>query len=158
MSDGEDEKERLNRKLVELLNELRVALPGVQVLFAFLLILPFSQGFADVTDLQRNVYAVAVALAGLASLLLIAPSAYHRHRHPNLGKETIEDKEEMLLTQNRMAMGGLFCLMLAMTAVLFVVFDVLFGATTAILIAAVFAVAFAWFWYALPLSRRARAG
>lgn len=77
----EDEKDRLNRKLVEFLNELRVALPGVQVLFAFLLILPFSQGFAEVTDLQRKVFAGTFLSAAMAVVMFIAPAAYHRLRH-----------------------------------------------------------------------------
>ena len=74
----EDDKARVDRELIELLNELRVALPGVQVLFAFLLILPFSQGFAKTTTTQRDVYFVTLLCTVTASALLIAPSAYHR--------------------------------------------------------------------------------
>jgi hypothetical protein len=84
MSDEDQEKERLNRKLIELLNELRIALPGVQVLFAFLLILPFNSGFAETDDLDRAVYAVSLGCAAVASALLIGPAAYHRHRFRRL--------------------------------------------------------------------------
>ena len=75
---AEGEKERRDRELIELLNELRVALPGVQVLFAFLLTVPFSNGFSRMTDLQRNVYFVSFLCATVATILLIAPSTYHR--------------------------------------------------------------------------------
>ena len=155
--DEEDEKERLNRKLIELLNEVRVALPGVQVLFAFLLVLPFSSGFEKVTDLQRSVYAFTLACAALASVLLIGPSAYHRHRWRQLDKETTLEKEEMLLAQSRFVVGGLLLVALAVTGVVFLVFDFLFGTSIAALVAAALALAFGWFWYGLPLSRRGHA-
>jgi Family of unknown function (DUF6328) len=153
---NEDEKERLNRKLIELLNELRVALPGVQVLFAFLLTLPFSSRFGILTDIQRDVYAAALGFAAVASALLIGPSAYHRHRFSRLEEETVDEKREMLGAQDRMAIGGMFFLAIAMTAAVFVVFDVLFGSTRAGIISIALAAVFGWFWYALPLSRRAR--
>jgi hypothetical protein len=153
---NEDEKERLNRKLIELLNELRVALPGVQVLFAFLLTLPFSSRFEEISDLQRDVYAASLGFAALASALLIGPSAYHRHRFARLEEETVDEKREMLVAQDRMAIGGMFFLAVAMTAAVFVVFDVIFGSRTAWTISVGLAAVFAWFWYALPLSRRAR--
>jgi hypothetical protein len=152
----EDEKERLNRKLIELLNELRVALPGVQVLFAFLLTLPFSSRFETITDLQRDVYAGALGCAAVASALLIAPSAYHRHRFSRLEEETVAEKREMLGAQDHLAIGGIFFLAIAMTAAVFVVFDVLFGSVEASIFTLVLAAVFGWFWYALPLSRRAR--
>ena len=76
MADEEQEKERLNRKLIELLNELRIVIPGVQVLFAFLLILPFNSGFVETDDLDRAVYAGSLGCAAIASALLIGPAAY----------------------------------------------------------------------------------
>lgn len=154
--DEEDPKERLNRKLIELLNEVRVALPGVQVLFAFLLILPFSQGFEKVTTLEKGVYALAFACAAIASVLLIAPSAYHRHRWRQLDKETMEEKEEMLVAQSRFVVGGLILVALAVTGVVFLTFDVLFTTPIAGLAACLVFAAFAWFWYGLPFSRRGR--
>ena len=77
---GESPEERVNRELIELLNELRVALPGVQVLFAFLLAVPFSQRFAEVTDLQKDAYMVALLCTMAGSVFLIAPAAHHRIR------------------------------------------------------------------------------
>ena len=143
--DEEDPKERLNRKLIELLNEVRVALPGVQVLFAFLLILPFSQGFDKVTALQKGVYALSFACAAIASVLLIAPSAYHRHRWRELDKEKMEEKEEMLVAQSRFVVGGLVLIALAVTGVVFLTFDVLFTTLIAGLAACFVLAAFVWF-------------
>jgi hypothetical protein len=114
MSDEDQEKERLNRKLIELLNELRIALPGVQVLFAFLLILPFNSGFAETDDLDRAVYAVSLGCAAVASALLIGPAAYHRHRFRRLEEETASEKKEMIITQDHLAAGGILFLALAM--------------------------------------------
>jgi len=96
MSDEENEKERLNRKLIELLNELRIVIPGVQVLFAFLLILPFNTGFVEADDLGWAVYAGSLGCAAVASALLIGPAAYHRHRFRRLEEETASDKKEMI--------------------------------------------------------------
>ena len=92
--------EDLDRELIELLNELRVVLPGVQVLFAFLLAVPFSSGWTRVTDLQRDVFFLAFICTAAASILLIAPSAYHRLRWRE------GDKEQMLRTSNRLAIAG----------------------------------------------------
>lgn len=152
----EEEKDRLNRKLIELLNELRVALPGVQVLFGFLLILPFSQGFRDVTDLQRDVFFWSFLTAAGASILLIAPSAYHRIRWRVPDRETIEEKRRMLMIAGRFASGGLVLLGLAMGGAVFLVSDVLFGAAAAGVAAGAVAATAALLWYALPLWRRLR--
>src|SRR5918912_2519254 len=75
---SEDQQERLNRQMMELLNELRVAMPGVQVLFGFLLTVPFQQRFRQVTEFQETVYLVAPVSAAVATAFLIGPSAYHR--------------------------------------------------------------------------------
>ncbi len=145
----EDQKERLDRKLIELLNELRITLPGVQVLFAFLLILPFSQGFPKVSEYQRGVFFAAVLSATLATALLIAPSSYHRLRFRD------HDKERLIKTSNRLAIAGMALLAIAMTCVVFVVSDVVFSLAVA-LPATVFCIlVFGWFWYGLPLSRAA---
>src|SRR5438093_7923415 len=90
--DDEGNKQRVNRELIELLNELRVVLPGVQVLFAFLLTVPFSNGFSRMTDVQRNVYFVAFVATTIATILFIAPSTYHRIQFRQ------GDKERMLFT------------------------------------------------------------
>ena len=147
---GEDNQERLDRELIELLNELRVALPGVQVLFAFLLVVPFQQGFARVTELQKGVYFFCFLCTAVASALLIAPSAYHRIRWRQ------HDKEQMLTTSNRLAIAGTVFLALGMTATVFLITDVLFASTAAALVTGVTALVFAWFWYGLPLTRRLR--
>jgi Family of unknown function (DUF6328) len=145
-----DEQHDLDRELIELLNELRVALPGVQVLFAFLLIVPFSNGWGDVTDLQRNVFFIAFLATCVASVLLIAPSAHHRL----LWREG--DKEHMLRTANRLAIAGTVFLALGMTAVVFLITDVLFSTWWAGLTTGVIAGAFFWLWYGLPLVRLAQ--
>lgn len=153
----EDPKDRLNRKLIEVLNELRVGLPGVQVLFAFLLTVPFSSGFAKVTEFQRDVYAASLLTAALASLLMIAPAAYHRHRFRTMEHESGQAKLEMLVAQGRLAIAGLAFLAISMSLVVFLVFDVILSVRWAAFASAGLALAFAWFWYGLPISRRARA-
>jgi hypothetical protein len=144
-----EESSRLDRELIELLNELRVVLPGVQVLFAFLLIVPFSNGWNRVTETQRDVFFVAFICAALASILLIAPSTYHRLRW------RAHDKEQMLRTANRLAIAGTAFLALGMTATVFLITDVLFAGPAAAGTTAGLAGALAWFWFGLPLARRA---
>jgi hypothetical protein len=147
-SSDEDDKERRDRELIELLNELRVVLPGVQVLFAFLLTVPFSNGFTKMTDLQRDVYFVAFISTTIATILLIAPSTYHRIQFRQ------GDKERMLFTANRLAIWGTGFLALAIGAVVFVITDVLFHAGWAAMVTAIVAVFGIWMWYGLPLYRR----
>ena len=144
------EESRLDRELIELLNELRVALPGVQVLFAFLLTVPFTGGFERVTALQRDAYIVAVVATAIGSALLISPTAYHRIRFRD------RDKEQLLLTANRLALAGLVALAVGMTASLFLVVDFIFSFTAAAVVAGGLAGVFAWFWWGLPLSRKLR--
>jgi len=146
----ESKREQLDRELIELLNELRVALPGVQVLFAFLLIVPFSNGYSKMTHLQKDVYFATFLCAAAATALLIAPSAHHRIQWRQ------QDKEHLLVVSNRLAIAGTVFLALAMTGSVFVVTDVLFKSKSAALIAAGNAVVFTWFWYGMPLLRRAR--
>src|SRR6266508_4625216 len=117
------DKADLDRELIELLNELRVALPGVQVLFAFLLIVPFSNGWNNVTEVQRYVYFVAFLCAAAASAFLIAPSVIHRLRWRE------GDKEHLLVTANRLAITGAVFLAAGMTATVFLITDVLFDNT-----------------------------
>ena len=149
---GEDEKQRVDRELIELLNELRVALPGVQVLFAFLLIVPFSQGWQRLSGQQRGVYFASFIATALSTALLIAPSSYHRIRFRK------HDKKRMLFSSNRMAIAGMAFLALAISLVVFFVTDVLYRSTWASLATAAVGAWFAWFWYGLPLSRRAGDG
>src|SRR4029077_6234371 len=100
-SDEESKKERVDRELIELLNELRVALPGVQVLFAFMLVVPFNQRFTELTTAERCFYYAAFVSAALGVALLIAPSSYHRLRFRQ------GDKERMLFTSNRLMVAGM---------------------------------------------------
>jgi hypothetical protein len=149
-SDGESRKERIDRELIELLNELRVALPGVQFLFAFLLIVPFQQKASQITDFQRAVYFVALAAAALATALLIAPAAQHRilfRQH---------DKEALLRRSNRSALAGLLALGVAICSALLLVVDFFLSLTLAWVTAGALAVLLVWWWLAVPLWHRAR--
>jgi uncharacterized protein DUF6328 len=150
MADREGREERLDRELIEFLNELRVALPGVQVLFAFLLGVPFTQRFGSVSELQKDVYFLTFMCAAAATALLIAPSAYHRLVWRQ------GDKEHLLVVSNRFAIAGTAFLAASISGSVFVVTDMLFEATSAAILAAATAAFFGWFWYAMPLMRRAR--
>lgn len=147
---GRDETplERADRNLVELLGELRVALPGVQVLFAFLLIVPFNARFGDVTDLQRGLYLGTLICTTLASALLIAPSMNHRleFRHG--------DKDHLVRVSNRLTIAGLTFVALAMIGVVALVTDFVFGTVETVIVTAGIVIAIAVLWYALPLRRR----
>jgi hypothetical protein len=146
---AESAEERADRNLSELLGELRVALPGVQVLFAFLLVVPFNPGFPDVTPFQQKLYLITLLLAAAASAFLIAPSVHHRilFRH--------QEKEFLVVTANRLVVIGLAFLALAMTAAVVLVTDVVFDSTTTVLVGVFVGAAFATLWYLLPLRRRA---
>jgi hypothetical protein len=149
VADQQRSKDELNQELIELLNELRVALPGVQVLFAFLLAVAFGDGGPRVTDFQRDVFFVAFLCTTAATILLIAPSIYHRLRWRE------HDKEHMLVTANRLTITGSTFLALAMISVVLLITDLLFSLGWAILATSLIAVAFLWFWYGLALLRRA---
>lgn len=146
----ESDTQRLNRELIELLNELRVALPGVQVLFAFLLAVPFQQRFSLVTPFQKNVYYATLCCAFVASVLLIAPSALHRLNF------RAHDKERIVHTGNLLAIAGIGVLGLAMTGVVMLISDVLFGATATIVSTIVASILLTLLWGLLPLSLRRR--
>ena len=147
---GETEMQRLDRNLTELLGELRVALPGVQVLFAFLLTVPFSQRFADVTPFQEKVYFVTLMLTAVASALLIAPTSHHRIQFRQ------RDKSHIVKTGNQLAIGGLAALALAMVGAVLLITDFLFGTAATIAVTAVAFLMFTSIWYAMPISRRLR--
>jgi hypothetical protein len=143
----DDEESRLDRELIELLNELRVALPGVQVLFAFLLTLPFSNRFERISGAERLVYFVALLSTTLATALMISPSAYHRIRFRD------HDKERLIHTSNRLMITGLAALVVAISCAVFVIGDLIYGPAIGIVTAAVTAAVFVWFWWGLPLTR-----
>jgi hypothetical protein len=147
---GESRKERIDRELMELLNELRVALPGVQFLFAFLLVVPFQQRGADLTDFQRDVYFATLLAAAVATGLLIGPAAQHRvlfRQH---------DKEALLRRSNRSAFLGLTVLALAIVGAVLLVTDVVFDLTLAWVTAVVVGLFLVWWWIAVPYWLRAR--
>jgi hypothetical protein len=144
----ETEGERLDRNLGELLQELRVALPGVQVLFAFLLAVPFQQGFQEVTEFQKKVYFATLILASLSATMLISPSAYHRITF------RYQQKRRLVYYANRFAIVGLALLALAMTGAILLISDVLFSTAAAVVTAALALCTFGFFWFALPLKRR----
>jgi hypothetical protein len=146
----ESEKERLDRNLEEMLQELRVALPGVQVLFAFLLVVPFQQGFVKVTPFQEKVYFVTLLCAAAASACLIAPSARHRIRFRE------GDKAYLVFSSNRLAITGLAFLATAITGAILLISDILYG--PAVVVAATAAVAAVLFgaWFVSPLLRELR--
>ena len=143
----ETEKERLDRELLELLNELRVVLPGVQVLFAFLLAVPFYQRWADVTSFQRDVYFAALSLALIATAVLIAPTALHRLNFRS------RDKKAIVMISNRLAIVGVGILATAMVGVMVLISDILFDRTMTIVVGVLSALVFALLWLALPVSR-----
>jgi hypothetical protein len=147
---GESPKERVDRELIELLNGLRVILPGVQVLLAFLLTVPFSSEFPKATSTQHALYFLCVLLTVGAIAALTMPAAYHRIRFRE------GDKERMLLISNAFAVGGLGLLALAMAMVVFLITDVLYGTGVAAAVAVVVLLALTGTWFAIPLWRRAR--
>jgi hypothetical protein len=148
MSESNDE--RLDRELIELLNELRVALPGVQMLFGFLLAVPFSQRFDSITTTQRSVYYATFLATAAATIFFIAPTAYHRLRFRQ------RDKEQMIQTSSRLTIVGTACLAAALSGAVFLVTDLLFHTVATAVAAAATAGLLLWFWYGLPLWRRAR--
>jgi len=151
---GRDESPELraDRNLSELLQELRVALPGVQVLFAFLLTVPFSQRFDRLTDGQQELYFGVLLCTAVSTALLIAPTAHHRLLF------RMQDKEHLVVISNRYAIAGIAALALAICAAVFLIGDLLFGTTATVISAGGIAVVFLTLWYALPFYRRSRLG
>jgi uncharacterized protein DUF6328 len=149
-SEQETTEERLNRELIELLNELRVALPGVQMLFGFLLAVPFTERFSSITTTQRHVYFAAFLSAAGATIFLIAPTAYHRLRFRQ------RDKEQLMRTATRLTIAGTAFLAAALSSAVYLVSDLLFHIAATAVAAAAAAGLLLWLWYGLPLVRRAR--
>ena len=145
----EAEKERTQRQLIELLHELRVIIAGVQVLFAFLLTIPFNQRFGRVDEFQETVYFITLMLTAASSCFLMAPSAYHRMRFHQ------RDRRHIIEVSNRFTIAGLGTLALAMTGAVLLVTDFIYASKALVAGAAGgTAVLFAVLWYLLPLARR----
>lgn len=140
--------ERSDRHLAELLQEVRVAQTGVQVLFGFLLTVPFTARFSSLAQGQRVLYFATLAAAGAAAMLLITPSSHHRILF------RCGDKEHIVRIANRYAIAGLACVALAMVGALLFVADVILGSASAGAVGAVAAGAALWCWYLQPLRRR----
>ncbi len=140
----ETEAERLDRNLAELLQELRVALPGVQVLFAFLLAVPFQKRFDEITSFQESIYFVILLATAISAALLIAPTAYHRLTF------RLQRKKELVELSNRLAIIGLGFLALAMTGAVVLITDFLYGTLLTVVAGVLAAAMFVGLWYLLP--------
>ena len=145
---GETEKERDDRNLVDLLQELRVAGLGVQVLFGFMLSLPFTTKFAKLGPAQRDLYVASLLLAAISTALLVAPVAYHRlvfRQH---------QKERLVKDANVMALGGLAAVGLAISAAVLLVVSYVDTGWPVVAITVFVVCLFAGLWFVFPLVRR----
>ncbi len=149
---AEDRQERSAREVVEFLQELRIVLPGVQILFAFLLTVPFAQRFAELTGLQRNVFFATLLCTAAATALLIGPSAHHRLLFRQGARE------HRLRVGNLLTIFGLIFLVPAMVGVIFVITDLMFGLMGAVAVTVLMALVFGLLWFALPLWYRRNGG
>jgi hypothetical protein len=147
---GESPKAKHDRELIELLNELRVALPGAQVLFAFLFILPFTNGWTDTTPFQRALFLAAFLATGASLALLMAPSAYHRLCW------RVEDKGRIVTISSWLAIAGIFVLAVALVAGVLLVTDFILSRAAAVAATASIAVVLLVLWYGLALTSRER--
>lgn len=147
---GETPEQRDDRNLIDLLQELRVATLGVQVLFGFLLALPFSSRFSHLHDWQRWLYLAVVVLSSVSVALLVAPVAYHRllFRRHQLGY--------LLRAANILAIGGMVAVALAVTGAVLLVTSFVQSGAPAIVLTLVVALFFTGLWFMLPLARRSR--
>jgi O-antigen/teichoic acid export membrane protein len=145
---AESDDQRLNRNLDQLLQELRVVLPGVQVLFAFLLAVPFSSRFGDVDRFERDIYFAALLLSAVAVALLMAPSMQHRILFRR------QQRLFLVSVANVMTIAGMTALAMAIVLSLVLVAHFLFGSAAAWLAGGLSIGAFALLWYALPIARR----
>ena len=148
LNTAEDERRR-DRQMIELLNELRVALPGVQILFAFLLTVPFSSRWTELSILQRDVYYGTLIAAALSTACLIAPSASHRLRFHK------GDRAWLIETGNALTIAGLICLAAAMAGVVLLITDIVFDGARVWIYSGGVALIIVGLWFARPLARRA---
>ena len=148
MSREESEAERLDRNFDDLLQELRVSQNGTQILFAFLLTVPFSNGFQKVTDFQRGVYFTALLLSGLSAAMLIAPAVMHRILfRAGLKKELVE-------AATRVTLGGQAILIVAVAVSVFLIGDYLYGHTTGLVLGLVMGAYWTVWFFVVPLRIR----
>jgi hypothetical protein len=142
-----NEEEKRDRQMLELLNELRVALPGVQILFGFLLTVPFAQGFQKITDTQRSLFYAALLSTAASTICLIAPSATHRLRFHK------GDRTFIIESANKYLIAGLVFLGVAIVLVVAMITDYLYDDWVVWLVPALLALALATFWFIRPLLR-----
>jgi Family of unknown function (DUF6328) len=148
--DDESPKERADRELIELLNELRIVLPGVTVLFAFLLAVPFAKGWAKVDTFQRDVFIVAFLATGVSVAFLAAPGSYHRLRFRS------GDKEQLVRTGSHLAIAGIAASAVGLEAVVLLVVSYVLSTGVAIAVTVCFSLLVVTLWYGLPLYARER--
>jgi cation transport ATPase len=146
---GENTEERADRNLNELLQELRVAIPGVQFLFAFLLTVPFAVGFVDLTDEQEDLYFAVLLATALTTVLLMAPTAYHRALF------RLRDKSHLVEVSNKFAIAGMAMLAVSITGAVLFIAGVIFDGTKVVVFSVAVGACFALFWGVMPLMRRA---
>ncbi len=147
-----DSRERQNRELLEVLNELRIVLPGALMLFSFLLSLPFSSRFDEISGLETVTYFVAFLSSGAAAIFLMTPTAYHRLRWRR------PDKEPLLRVTNRLSLAGIACLAVAIVAVVGLVVDLVVSQSAGVIVSVAAGCLIAALWFGLPLERTARGG
>jgi hypothetical protein len=145
----ESTQEKGHRQLIELLQELRVALPGVQVLFAFLLTVPFTQAFPTLSEFERKGYFFVLCATAVATAFLIAPTAIHRL----LFRQGM--KREIVMRSNTLSLIGLAVLAVAMTGAVTLIAHIIFGQGTAIVAAVGTGVVITSLWYVLPIATKA---
>jgi hypothetical protein len=140
--------ERLDRNTIELLNELRVAGTGIQVMFAFLLVVPFNNGWQHVDSFERTVYFVTLLLVAAAAMLLMAPPIHHRllFRHG--------EKRFLVRTANYLAIAGMVLLGLGFTGILILLSDVVVGGAAPVIVGALSAAFIGGLWFLTPIIRR----
>jgi hypothetical protein len=144
----ETPEERADRNMAELLQELRVALPGVQILFAFLLTVPFAQGFTRLDAFQRDLYFAVLLSTAISTALLIAPSAHHRLLF------RMRDKENLVHVSNRLTIAGLAVLSMSLIGAILLISDILFKSPAPLIFTAATGLVFLVLWVVLPLVRR----
>lgn len=147
-SKHESEKQRWDRNFADLLQELRVAQTGVQILFAFLLTLPFSSGFPQTTAFQKDTYIVALLAAAAATAMIISPVAFHRALFRQ-GR-----KPELVRWAHKMATGGLAFMLIAMVSSVLLITDFLLNIWVSLILTGIAAAFFLTFWAAVPWARR----
>jgi Family of unknown function (DUF6328) len=142
-----DDQEKQDRQMIELLNELRVALPGVQILFGFLLTAPFAQGFRRINGFEKALFYATLLCTALSTICFIAPSATHRLRFHQ------RDRTYVIETANKYAIAGLVFLGVAIVLALVMITDVLYNGAAIFAFPAAVALALGTIWFLRPLLR-----